>query len=206
MLPRGIGNHYCFKIPEKLWLSKLWADTTETCGPRYSSRGRCVQSFPSCFGKKGWVFASAALLPCCHGKEPFVSGSQKPWWLSQRDALGIQRLRQEWQNWWGHSLALPQESSVQKISCDGAWTGQTRGPFQKQWCLTQTRRSPVVKPLRGFHPALLWELFHRAGGQQSGPVFSIVKLCGECVGGFTFQCVLWAAQQRRGRIQPGYWP
>lgn len=37
--------------------------------------------------------------------------------------------------------------------------------------------------------------FHRAGEQRAGPVFSIVELCGECVRGFMFQCVLWVVQQ-----------
>lgn len=36
---------------------------------------------------------------------------------------------------------------------------------------------------------------HRAGEQRAGPVFSIVELCGECVRGFMFQCVLWVVQQ-----------
>lgn len=43
--------------------------------------------------------------------------------------------------------------------------------------------------------------FPQGWGQQSGPVFSIVKLCGECVRGFMFQCVLWVVQQWRGRIE-----
>lgn len=72
------------------------------------------------FGKRD-KYLPLLHCPCCllsHGKEPLISGSQKPWWLSQRDALGIQSLRWELQNWWGHTPAVPQESSVQKISCD----------------------------------------------------------------------------------------
>lgn len=84
-------------------------------------------------------------------------------------------------------------------------TGQTCHPFQKGWCLTHTWRRTLKKPLGGLHPPVLWEVFHRAGGQQSGPMFSIAKLCGECVRGFMFQCVLWVVQKWRGRILAGYW-
>lgn len=34
-----------------------------------------------------------------HGKEPFISRSQKPPWLSQRDAPETQSLKQKLQNW-----------------------------------------------------------------------------------------------------------
>lgn len=54
-------------------------------------------------------------------------------------------------------------------------------------------RDPAEKR-RELRPAQLG-VFHRAGGQRAGPVFSIVELCGECVGGFMFQCVLWVVQQ-----------
>lgn len=146
----------CSKLLRDL-SSRLWVDVTEICGPRYSSRGR------SCFRRKGWVLASAALPPCCrlsHRKEPFISGSQKPWRLSQRDALGTQGLnRQELQNRWGHPPALPPESSVQKISCNLGLdrpnlpsfpTATVSDPHVKEPAEETPRRAPSRSPLAGF--------------------------------------------------------
>lgn len=151
-----------FKIDEKLFLSKLWVDVTDICGLRSSSKGRYVQSFPSFFGKQGWVFAPVALPPPCllsHGKEPFISGSRKPWWLSQRDVLGIQSLRQELQNWWGHSPALPQESSIQKTSYNLSLDrpdlpsfpeAMVSDPHVKELTEETPQRAPSRSPLGGF--------------------------------------------------------
>lgn len=162
---------------------------------------RMCRVFLLALGKK----KVSAVLPTWYlfsrGKEPVISGSQKPPCLFQRDGQEIQSSTQKLQNWWGHPLALPHEFSAQKITCDCAWTDQTCHPFKRWWCLIHTWRSPLKKPLRELHPCLLWEVFHRAGGQQSGPVFSIVKLCGECVRGFMFQCMLWVVHQWQGRIQ-----
>lgn len=163
----GCSVRHCqlllFKIAEKLLSSRLRVDVTESCGPRYGSRGRYVQSFPSCFGRKGWVLASAALPPCfrlSHGKEPFIDGSQKPRRLSQRDALGTQGLnRQGLQNRWGHPPALPPESSVQKISCDlgpdrpnlpSFPTATVSDPRVKEPAEETPRWAPSRSPLAGF--------------------------------------------------------
>lgn len=145
---------------------------------------------------------ASCLAPCCplcHGREPFMTGLQSsPQTLlegcSQEPELeaGIAELVR----------AHPGSASVvlrsRKYPMAWAWAGVCRPSLLSSPTGTVPDlhvKDPGAEAPRRPHPTLFWEVCHGAGGRQTSPVFSIVELCGECVRGFMFQCMLWAVRQ-----------